>query len=147
MKNSTIYYIPYKFRKIENLHILLWLMKDICWALNFKYPALIMIIPTLMVAVIISYQTRKIISELIHNLAIDFWITANCTWMVGEFFNLEENLIGPYGLRQLSIIPFSIGLLILAYYYLYLIHKKDFQETVKQQTEFLLEEIKVTENK
>ena len=106
-----------------------------------------MILPTLLVAVIITYQTRKIISELIHNLAIDFWITANCTWMVGEFFQLEENLIGPFGLRQLSIIPFSIGLIILAYYYLYLIHKKDFQETVKQQTEILLEEIKDSENK
>ena len=147
MKNSTIYYIPYKYRKIENLHILLWLLKDICWALNLKYPALIMIVPTLMVAVIITYQTRKIISEVIHNLAIDFWITANCTWMVGEFFHLDENLIGAYGLRQLSLIPFSIGLIILAYYYLYLIHKKDFQEIVKQQTEVLLEEIKITENK
>ncbi len=147
MKNSTIYYIPYKFRKTENLHILLWLLKDICWALNLKYPALIMIIPTLLVAVMITYQTRKIISELTHNLAIDFWITANCTWMVGEFFQLDETLFGFYGLRQLSIIPFAIGLIILAYYYLYLIHKKDFKEKVKLQTEVLLQEIQATENK
>lgn len=147
MKNSTIYYIPYKFRKIENLHILLWLLKDICWALNLKYPAIIMIIPTLLVAIMITYQTRKIISELIHNLAIDFWITANCTWMVGEFFQLEENIIGELGLRQFSILPFSIGLLILGYYYLYLIHKKDFQETVKQQTEVLLHEAEAQDMK
>jgi hypothetical protein len=139
MKQSTIYHIPYKYRKVENLHILLWLLKDICWALNLKYPALIMIIPTLLVAVLITYQTRKITSELIHNLAIDFWITANCTWMVGEFFHWDQNLIGVYGLREFSIFPFSIGLIILAYYYLYYMHRADFEEKVHEQTEDLIQ--------
>lgn len=128
MKKASVYFIPYKFRKVENLHILLWLIKDACWALNFKIPALIMIIPTLMVAVLITFQTRKITSELLHNLAIDFWITANCTWMVGEFFGWDEHLIGTWGLRQFAIIPFGIGLLILAYYYLIYMHKENFEE-------------------
>ena len=145
MKNSTVYYIPSKFRKIENLHILLWLLKDVCWALNLKYPAIFMIIPTLWVAILITYQTRKISSEFFHNLAIDFWITANCTWMIGEFFNLDEHLLGEYGLRQLSLIPFGLGLLILAYYYLILMHKKDFQEKVNQQTELVIKELKASE--
>ncbi len=140
MKEQKVYHIPDKYRKVENLHILLWLIKDICWAVNLKYPALIMIIPTLTVAVLITYQTRKITSELIHNLAIDFWITANCTWMVGEFFHWDEHLIGAYGLRQFSIIPFGIGLLILAYYYLYYMHRPDFNEKVQNQTEMLLRE-------
>jgi hypothetical protein len=140
MKQTKIYHIPYKYRKVENLHILLWLLKDICWALNLKYPALIMIIPTLLVAVLITYQTRKITSELLHNLAIDFWITANCTWMVGEFFHWDQNLIGAYGLREFSIFPFSIGLLILAYYYLYYMHRADFTEKVQEQTEHLIQE-------
>lgn len=140
MKQSKIYHIPYKYRKVENLHILLWLLKDICWALNLKYPALIMIIPTLTVAVLITYQTRKISSELMHNLAIDFWITANCTWMIGEFFHWDQNLIGPYGLREFSILPFGIGLLILGYYYLYFMHRSDFDEKVEQQTELLIKE-------
>lgn len=144
MKQSKIYHIPYKYRKVENLHILLWLLKDICWALNLKYPALVMIIPTLTVAILITYQTRKVSSELMHNLAIDFWITANCTWMIGEFFHWDQNLIGPYGLREFSIIPFSVGLLILAYYYLYFMHRSDFEEKVEKQTELLIqqEEIK-----
>lgn len=140
MKRSTVYYIPYKFRRIENLHILLWLIKDSCWALNFKWPATIMIAPTLLVAIVITYQTRRITSELLHNLAIDFWITANCTWMVGELFGWDTNLIGAYGLRELSILPFSIGLLILGYYYLVYMHKEDFEEKVHQQTESVIEE-------
>jgi hypothetical protein len=140
MKKSTVYYIPYKFRRVENLHILLWLIKDGCWALNLKIPALIMIVPTLLVAVLITYQTRKITSEFLHNLAIDFWITANCTWMVGEFYGWDENLIGTWGLRQFSIFPFSIGLLILGYYYLVYMHKEGFEDQVHQQTEKVIEE-------
>lgn len=141
MEKLEDYHIPQKIRKIENVHILLWLIKDACWALNLKYPAIFMIVPTLLVAVLITYQTRKINSEFLHNLAIDFWITANCTWMVGEFFKLEENLIGSFGLRQLSIIPFGIGLLILGYYYLVLINKKGYNEIIDQQTESVFKEI------
>lgn len=72
----------------------------------------------------------KITSEFLHNLAIDFWITANCTWMIGEFFGWDEGLVGAYGLREFSLIPFSIGLLVLGYYYLIYMHKKDFEEKV-----------------
>lgn len=137
-KKPSIYYIPYKYRRIENLHILLWLLKDTCWALNLEYPAMFMIIPTLAVALLITYQTRKITSEFCHNLAIDFWITANCTWMVGEFYGWDANLIGPYGLREFSLIPFTLGLITLGYYYLFLARKKDFQEKVSRQTEELI---------
>jgi hypothetical protein len=45
MDQEKIYYIPARFRKVENMHILFWLIKDLCWALNFKYMALFMIIP------------------------------------------------------------------------------------------------------
>lgn len=140
MKESKIYYIPYKFRRIENLHILLWLVKDACWAINLKIPALIMIIPTLWVAILITYQTRKITSEFLHNLAIDFWITANCTWMIGEFTGWDANLVGRYGLREFSLIPFGIGLFILGYYYLIYIRRKDFEDQILQQTEALMQQ-------
>ena len=140
MKESKIYYIPFKFRRIENLHILLWLVKDACWAINLKIPALIMIIPTLWVAIVITYQTRKITSEFLHNLAIDFWITANCTWMIGEFTGWDANLVGPYGLREFSLIPFGIGLFILGYYYLIYARRNDFEDQVHQQTEALMQQ-------
>ena len=140
VKESKIYYIPYKFRRIENLHILLWLVKDACWAINLKIPALIMIIPTLWVAILISYQTRKITSEFLHNLAIDFWITANCTWMIGEFTGWDANLVGRYGLREFSLVPFGIGLLLLGYYYLIYVRRKDFEDQILQQTEALMQQ-------
>jgi hypothetical protein len=114
---DPLYGIPLRFRRIENLHILLWLLKDACWALNWRLGGLTMILPTLTVAVLITWQTRHLKSEWLHNLAVDFWILANCTWMVGEFFGWDEDLVWGFGLRQVALIPFGVGLCILAWYY------------------------------
>lgn len=135
MNKEKIYYIPARFRKIENLHILFWLIKDVCWAMNFKELGMLMIVPTMTVAIIILFQTRHILSEFIHNLAVVFWIVANCTWMIGEFWGIDENLIGNIGLRQLAIVPFGLGLVVLLYYYIFLAHKKEFQEKMLEKTE------------
>jgi hypothetical protein len=135
MSDHKVYSIPARFRRIENLHILLWLIKDLCWALNYKTVAMIMIVPTMAVALMITWQTRHILSEVLHNLAVVFWITANCTWMVGEFYGWDENLIGEIGLRQLAVIPFSIGLIILAYYYIFLASKASFREKMFHKAE------------
>jgi hypothetical protein len=71
-----------------------------------------MIIPTLSVAVYIAWRSRHIVAEVTHNIAITLWIAANSMWMISEFFKVDEK-VKPY-----CIIPFSLGLLILFYYYL-----------------------------
>jgi hypothetical protein len=138
MQDQKIYSIPHRFRKVENMHILLWLIKDACWAMNLRVPGVIMIIPTLTVALLITWQTRHMTSELMHNLAVDFWITANCMWMVGEFFHWDENLVGTWGLRQFALVPFAIGLLILLVYYVFMAPKKKFQEETIHQAEGMI---------
>ena len=140
MTDQKIYTIPARFRRIENLHILLWLIKDACWAMNYRTLGMVMIVPTLIVALLITWQTRHILSEFIHNLAVVFWITANCTWMVGEFYGWDENLFGETGLRQLALIPFGIGLLILIYYYLFLVRKKSFREEMSAKMEKMVQQ-------
>jgi hypothetical protein len=139
MQDQKIYSIPARFRKVENMHILLWLIKDACWAMNFRVLGVFMIVPTLTVALLITWQTRRVTAELMHNLAVDFWITANCMWMVGEFFQWDENLVGAWGLRQFALVPFAIGLLILGTYYIFLAPRKDFQERMFERTEELAE--------
>ncbi len=111
------YAIPLKFRKTENLHILFWLIKDLSWAMLWKPLGLLMIVPTLSVAILITIQTRHMRSELYHNLAVTFWITANAFWMVCEFWEKDY-------LRLYTIIPFSIGLGFITWYYLsqYFLH-------------------------
>jgi hypothetical protein len=137
MSNQLIYSIPARFRRIENMHILFWLIKDACWALNLRIPGLIMIIPTVLAALLITWQTRKIISELIHNLAVVFWIFANCTWMIGEFYGWDE---GTFGLRHMALVPFGIGLLILFVYYGMYYTSERFRAKVTRQSEEVVAE-------
>ena len=72
-------------RLIENFHVLLWLIKDMCWAMEFKLLGSIMILPTLFAAIWILKITKEQ-DEFWVNLAVLFWILANSTWMLVEFF-------------------------------------------------------------
>ena len=118
-KNENLYSIPARYRKLENLHIVFWLFKDISWCMIWRELGIIMIIPTLSVAIYIAYRTRNIKAELAHNLAVAFWISANSYWMISEFFGFDEaKVFGGYEGKHLAMIPFIIGVIILAWYYL-----------------------------
>lgn len=70
-----------------------------------------MIVPTISVAIYITYKNRLISAELWHNLAIVFWITANSVWMIGEFY--YDDTTRPY-----ALIFFILGLISVGYHYL-----------------------------
>ncbi len=117
--NEEVYAIPAKYRQMENTHILFWLIKDISWCMVWKTLGILMIGPTLGIALLIAWRTRHLQSELAHNLAIVFWISANSYWMLSEFLGFDTVRIGTItDAKHLAIIPFAIGLGILAYYYL-----------------------------
>lgn len=119
MPNEQTYSIPIRYRRMENLHIVFWLIKDVSWCMIWKPLGIAMIFPTLFFAILISIRTRQFMSELCHNLAVIFWITANAYWMVAEFFHFDEmNVYGDITYKHLAVIPFTIGIAILLYYYL-----------------------------
>ena len=112
------YVIPARYRQMENMHILFWLVKDISWCLVWKPLGLAMIVPTLLAAVVIAWRTRDVKSELAHNLAVIFWIVANSYWMISEFFHFDETIVwGSLTGKDVAVVPFAIGILILAVYY------------------------------
>lgn len=117
---KTDYIIPYRYRQMENLHIVFWLFKDIAWCLGIKWLGVAMVIPTLTIALVITWRTRNMISERCHNLAITFWIVANSYWMMSEFFGFDER-VWWRGLayKDIALIPFFLGVVTLGYYYLY----------------------------
>lgn len=122
---NNIYTIPLAYRKMENLHIVFWLFKDVAWCMVWRPLGIMMIVPTLLISVMITWRTRNIASELSHNAAISIWILANSYWMVSEFLGFDTHpLIGIYTYKHLAIIPFGLGILILAVYYLYLLPKE-----------------------
>ncbi len=98
-------------REYENLHIALWLIKDTCWVMSFKSMGMVMIIPTLIVAIHLAWKSRKNVADLFHNIAVCLWITANATWMTGEFFYNDS-------LRRYATVFFAIGLITVAIYYI-----------------------------
>lgn len=116
--NQSSYSIPVKFRKMENLHIVFWLFKDLSWCMIWKPLGIIMIVPTITIAIIIAFNTKAIMSELCHNLAVVSWIAANSYWMISEFFDFDKHIFyGDFTYKHLATIPFAFGILILAYYY------------------------------
>lgn len=119
MQNEAVYKIPLKYRKMENLHIVFWLFKDVAWCMIWKPLGIVMIIPTLWISVVIAWRTRQYMSEWCHNLAITVWISANSYWMISEFIGFDHLAIGgQITYKHLALIPFSLGLFILAFYYL-----------------------------
>ena len=103
-------------REYENLHIALWLIKDTCWCMSerlafLKPVGMFMIVPTLVVAVDLAWKSRKNTADLFHNIAICLWISANATWMTGEFF-YEDTF------RDYAMVFFAAGLFVVALYYI-----------------------------
>jgi hypothetical protein len=97
-------------REYENLHIALWLIKDTCWVMSWKSVGIAMIIPTLTVAIHLAWRSRKNVADLCHNIAVCLWITANATWMTGEFFYSD-------GFRPYAMIFFTAGFIVVTAYY------------------------------
>jgi len=115
---EAMYVIPNRYRKMENLHIVFWLLKDISWCMTWRVLGIAMIIPTLSVAIMIAWRTRQFKSELAHNLAIAFWISANSLWMISEFFGFDTMTVWKeFTGKHLALLPFFTGASILLYYY------------------------------
>ena len=95
----------------ENLHIALWLVKDLAWLMEYRITGLMMVTPTILMACFIAWQCRADRRELIHAIAVILWILANSTWMIGDFFVVERG----HGLARGF---FLSGLALLAVYYL-----------------------------
>ena len=101
----------------DNLHIVLWLIKDMSWCMMYKTLGALMIGPTIVVAGIILYRTRQDQSAFVHNLAVLVWISANSLWMLGEMFC--DDCTKPYAVGL-----FGLGIFILTVFYAFQLLQK-----------------------
>lgn len=99
-------------RKSENIHIVLWLFKDICWVQDWRLLGTIILGPTVIIAAWIAWRSRRDLSELLHSLAVVFWICANGIWMLGEF-HCEDCT------RPMALVFFVLGISCVARWYLW----------------------------
>ncbi len=78
--------------------------------LQFKIGGVVMIVPTILLAIWISIRTRHNPALLLPNLSVCCWIGANGYWMLGEFFDFNH--------IPVSIILFAAGLVFIILYLL-----------------------------
>ena len=71
-----------------------------------------MAIPAIIIAIQIAWHSRKMLADLIHNIAVCLWIVANIVWMTGEFYYADMT-------RPFAKVFFFMGLALLAGYYIY----------------------------
>jgi len=81
---------------LEHFHSLLWLLKDMCWLLLWPIVGPIILVPTVGLAVFISWKSFSDRFQFFQNLSIMFWLSANATWLVGELF--YNDTTRPYAL-------------------------------------------------
>jgi hypothetical protein len=96
----------------ENLHIVFWLLKDVCWVQDLDMAGTVMLAPTLGMAIWIAWRNRADLYELLHSAAVVFWIAANGTWMLGEFYCDDCT-------RPAAFVFFVLGLICVARWYLW----------------------------
>lgn len=95
--------------KQDRLHILFWVIKDSCWLLGFKLLGTCMIAPTLILSGIMCFKQKKDKRALAAELSVFFWISANSTWMLDEFFDI--------GTKNIAAYFFIAGLFCISYSY------------------------------
>lgn len=79
--------------------------------MDFKTAGVIMLVPTVIAALHITWLSRNEKIDLLHNVAVCCWIFANGIWMIGEFFYNDTT-------RPYALIFFIMGIAIVATYYL-----------------------------
>jgi hypothetical protein len=107
----------YSLRKAENFHLLLWLIKDLCWVSGWQVMGLIIAIPTIGMAVYIALTTRKSASFFYFNLAILAWILANTCWMLADFFVGESQAVLYANILTVVKVLFFVGLTFIVFYH------------------------------
>ena len=80
--------------------------------MHWRVPGIIMIFPTILLALIITTACFKkgADNEAWIHLAVLFWICGNSYWMLCEFFNRED-------IQYFAGFAFLAGMLSTAYYY------------------------------
>ena len=63
---KEVYEIPLRYRKMENLHIVFWLFKDISWCMIWRPLGIAMIFPTLFIDLDLD------LSLLVKNISLKF---------------------------------------------------------------------------
>jgi hypothetical protein len=112
-------------RFLENGHVAIWLMKDFCWCSGFRALGVAMAVPTIALAAYLVYRVRSNSRDVVHNAAVLFWLCANTTWMIGEFWFADST-------RPQAKLFFIAGLGMLMLFYMWSLWRRVFIKKDKE---------------
>lgn len=99
-------------RVVENVPLILSLLKDSSWCYAWVWVGTIAIVPMITYQIYEVWKVRRNIHELIRSLLGIFILAANATWMFDDFF-------GQHHFRGIAKWFFTIGFGIVALYILF----------------------------
>jgi hypothetical protein len=95
-------------RGAENFHIYLWIGKDLAWAQDWYWPAMIFGCAALLWCFVLLYHAvhSKNMVEIYMWIAMVLWLGGNFVWMAGRFMGIESLRI----INKLTTFPNQIDI-------------------------------------
>jgi hypothetical protein len=72
---------------LQELHVILWLLKDIFWCLKLNVLATFMVFPTAFLTIFLLVKEKD---KRLLNLTLFSWVLMNITWMLHEIHDTPE---------------------------------------------------------
>lgn len=107
----------FSVRGIENFHIYLWLLKDLCWSLDYTICGTIFGVCAMFFTIVIMYNrfTFGNTEEVLFSIPLCLWLFGNFWWMRTEFVD-DQTKINSQGRVEASWILISAYCVALLYY-------------------------------
>eukprot|EP01033_Poteriospumella_lacustris_P014852 gene14852-10620_t len=84
-------------RGSENLHIYLWIAKDLAWAESWYWPAMLFGSAAVLWCFVLLHHAvaARNYEEIYMWVGLTLWLVANFVWMAGEVFNDDDDFVVP----------------------------------------------------
>src|SRR5580692_11438871 len=112
-------------RVVENVPLILNLLKDSSWCYAWVWVGTIAVVPILSYQIYEIWKCRKDVHQTVRSVVAGLVLSANATWMFGDFYFGQDHL------RNVARWVFSIGLVIGVAYILFVLrHRNDDDKVV-----------------
>lgn len=84
-------------RGSENLHIYLWIAKDLAWSESWYWPAMLFGSAAVLWCFVLLHHavSARNYEEIYMWVGLTLWLIANFVWMAGEVFNNDDDYVVP----------------------------------------------------
>ena len=111
-------------RVVENVPLILNLLKDSSWCYAWVWVGTVAVVPILSYQIYTIWKCRKDVHATIHGAVSGMILSANAIWMFGDFYFGQDHF------RNVARWMFSIGMILGLIYLLFSLRKSKEDETI-----------------